>query len=129
MSAAEVDRAQPAGDIVLDVQGLEVDIPTAAGMLHPVRDVSFDVRRGETLCLVGESGCGKSMTALAVMDLLPRQARRTARRLRFEGQNLLDGAMEDLRGDRVAMIFQEPMTALNPAYSIGEQLTEGYLRH
>jgi peptide/nickel transport system ATP-binding protein len=117
------------GEILLEVEDLKVDIATGGGTLHAVRGLSFDVRRGETLCLVGESGCGKSMTALAVMDLLPRQARRTARRLRFEGQDLLQGAMEDLRGDGVAMIFQEPMTALNPAYSIGEQLTEGYLRH
>jgi peptide/nickel transport system ATP-binding protein len=114
---------------LLEVEGLKVDIATGGGTLHAVRGVSFDVARGETLCLVGESGCGKSMTALAIMDLLPRQARRTARRLRFGGRDLLGGAMEKLRGDRVAMIFQEPMTALNPAYAIGDQLTEGYLRH
>src|SRR4051812_25690311 len=69
------------------------------------------------------------MTALAIMDLLPTTATRNARRLRFEGRDLLGGAMADLRGDRVAMIFQEPMTALNPAYTIGDQLMEGYLRH
>ncbi|HEX8666725.1 MAG TPA: ATP-binding cassette domain-containing protein, partial [Beijerinckiaceae bacterium] len=116
-------------ETLLEVEGLAVDIATGGGTLHAVRGVSFDVRRGETLCLVGESGCGKSMTALAIMDLLPRQARRRARRLRFAGRDLLGGAMERLRGDRVAMIFQEPMTALNPAYPIGDQLTEGYLRH
>src|SRR3712207_6030529 len=116
-------------EALLEVEGLAVDIATSGGTLHAVRGVSFDVQRGETLCLVGESGCGKSMTALAVMDLLPRQAQRTARRLRFAGQALLGGAMERLRGDRVAMIFQEPMTPLNPAYPIGDQLTEGYLRH
>ena len=114
---------------LLEVEGLSVDIAIADGTLHAVRDLSFAVERGETLCLVGESGCGKSMTALAVMDLLPRQAKRTVRRLHFEGRNLAKGAMEALRGDRVAMIFQEPMTALNPAYTIGDQLTEGYLRH
>ncbi len=68
-------------DIVLDVQGLTVDIATPRGPLHAVRDVSFQVRRGETLCLVGESGCGKSMTSLAIMGLLPKAARRSTRRL------------------------------------------------
>jgi peptide/nickel transport system ATP-binding protein len=116
-------------EVLLEVEGLTVDIATGSGTLHAVRGVSFDVRRGETLCLVGESGCGKSMTALAIMDLLPTTATRIARRLRFEGRDLLGGAMADLRGDRVAMIFQEPMTALNPAYTIGDQLMEGYLRH
>jgi peptide/nickel transport system ATP-binding protein len=116
-------------ETLLEVDGLKVEIATAGGTLHAVRDLSFTVARGETLCLVGESGCGKSMTALAIMDLLPRQAKRTTRRLRFEGRDLAKGAMEELRGDRVAMIFQEPMTALNPAYTIGDQLTEGYLRH
>jgi peptide/nickel transport system ATP-binding protein len=96
-----------------------------------VRDVSFTVKRGETLCIVGESGCGKSMTALALMDLLPRRARRSGR-LCFGGRDLgsLDAAaMNALRGDRMAMIFQEPMTALNPAYTIGNQLEEVYRRH
>jgi peptide/nickel transport system ATP-binding protein len=116
-------------ETLLEVEGLKVDIATGGGMLHAVRNVSFTVARGETLCLVGESGCGKSMTALAIMDLLPRRAKRTARRLRFEARDLAKGAMEDLRGDRIAMIFQEPMTALNPAYTIGDQLAEGYLRH
>ena len=75
-------------DVVLDVQGLNVDIATARGTLHAVRDVSFEVRRRETLCLVGESGCGKSMTALAIMSLLPAVARRSARRLSFLGEDL-----------------------------------------
>jgi peptide/nickel transport system ATP-binding protein len=127
MSAAEMSS-----DVVLDVQGLEVDIPIDAGMLHPVRDVSFQVRRGETLCLVGESGCGKSMTSLALMDLLPRRAVRRARRLSFLGEDLATASRQrvnELRGDRMAMIFQEPMTALNPAYTIGEQLAEHYRHH
>jgi peptide/nickel transport system ATP-binding protein len=114
---------------LLEVEDLRVEIATAAGTLHAVRGVSFAIEKGETLCLVGESGCGKSMTALAIMDLLPRQARRRARHLRFEGRDVAKGAMTALRGDRVAMIFQEPMTALNPAYTIGDQLTEGYVRH
>ena len=72
-------------EVLLEVEGLTVDIATAGGTLHAVRGVSFDVRRGETLCLVGESGCGKSMTALAIMDLLPTAATRNARRLRLRG--------------------------------------------
>ena len=120
------------GDTVLEVEGLDVDIRTERGVLHAVRDVSFNVARGETLCLVGESGCGKSITSLAVMDLLPRTATRRARGLRFLGEDL-GGAgskrINDLRGDRMAMIFQEPMTALNPAYTIGEQLMEHYRHH
>jgi len=118
-------------DPLLTVEGLSVDIPVPAGTLRAVRDVSFSVKRGETLCLVGESGCGKSMTALALMDLLPRRAVRTGR-LRFGSHDLtcLDrAAMNALRGDRMAMIFQEPMTALNPAYTIGNQLEEVYRRH
>jgi peptide/nickel transport system ATP-binding protein len=127
-----MNAAEMSSEVVLDVQGLEVDIPTPAGVLHPVRDVSFQVRRGETLCLVGESGCGKSMTSLALMDLLPRRAIRRARRLGFLGEDL--GAatarrVNELRGDRMAMVFQEPMTALNPAYTIGEQLMEHYRHH
>ncbi|HEX7890791.1 MAG TPA: ABC transporter ATP-binding protein [Ramlibacter sp.] len=118
--------------IVLDVQGLHVDIRNAAGVVHPVRDVSFQVRRGETLCIVGESGCGKSMTSLAIMDLLPRAAVRRARTLDFMGEDLARAGtrrINALRGERMAMVFQEPMTALNPAYTIGEQLTEHYRHH
>jgi peptide/nickel transport system ATP-binding protein len=119
-------------DIALDVQGLKVDIATPNGPLHAVRDVSFQVRRGETLCLVGESGCGKSMTSLAIMGLLPKAAKRSATRLKLLGEDLAGASrrqMNALRGSRMAMIFQEPMTALNPAYTIGEQLTEHYRLH
>src|SRR5947209_3581019 len=117
---------------LLELEGLTVDIATPRGILHAVRDVSFRIERGETLCIVGESGCGKSMTAFALMGLLPRSARRTARRIALEGEDLTRAApqrLSRLRGDRMAMIFQEPMTALNPAYTIGDQLTEGLLRH
>ena len=119
-------------ETILDVDGLTVDIPVSAGMLHPVRDVSFSVRRGETLCIVGESGCGKSLTSLAIMGLLPKKAKLTARTLSFEGTELVglsERRMRDLRGDRMAMIFQEPMTSLNPAYTIGNQLEEMLKRH
>jgi len=119
-------------DALLQVENLSVDIGTSAGALHAVRDISFSVKRGETLCIVGESGCGKSMTSLAVMGLLPRQAKRRARQLIFSGEDLTRktaGELNALRGNRMAMIFQEPMTALNPAYTIGDQLMEGYRRH
>jgi peptide/nickel transport system ATP-binding protein len=97
-----------------------------------VRGVSLAVDRGETLCIVGESGCGKSLTALAVMGLLPSRARRGARRLALDGIDLMsasESAMADLRGSRMAMIFQEPMTSLNPAYTVGNQMEEMLLRH
>lgn len=119
-------------DLVLDVQNLKVDIPVSAGMLHPVRGISFSVKRGETLCIVGESGCGKSLTSLALMGLLPKTAIRTADRMDFLGQDIRDlreREMAALRGVNMAMIFQEPMTSLNPAYTIGNQLEEVYLRH
>jgi peptide/nickel transport system ATP-binding protein len=120
------------GERVLTVEDLRVDIPVAAGMLHPVQGVTFHVDRGETVCIVGESGCGKSLTALAIMDLLPKSANRTAVRLELQDQKLdgvAEAQMADIRGNRMAMIFQEPMTSLNPAYTIGNQLEEAMLRH
>jgi peptide/nickel transport system ATP-binding protein len=117
---------------LLELDGLTVDIATPRGVLHAVRDVSFRIERGETLCLVGESGCGKSMTAFALMGLLPQTASRTARRFRFEDEDLVrapPGRLGALRGNRMAMVFQEPMTALNPAYTVGDQLAEVHRRH
>jgi peptide/nickel transport system ATP-binding protein len=117
---------------VLEVEGLSVAIDMPAGRLHAVRDVDLQVGRGETLCIVGESGCGKTITALGIMGLLPRRARMGARRLRLEGTDLLAidaGARAALRGNRMAMIFQDPMTSLNPVYTVGNQIEEIYLRH
>jgi len=117
---------------VLEVEGLSVDIATPRGPLRAVRDVSFRVRRGETLCIVGESGCGKSITSLALMSLLPAAATRRASKLSLLGEDLLKASprrVNALRGNRMAMIFQEPMTALNPAYTIGNQLMESHLLH
>ncbi len=117
---------------LLDVKNLRVDLPTERGTLHAVRGIDLQVQRGEMLCLVGESGCGKSMTALALMGLLPRQARRTADHLRFDGidlQGLAGREMNALRGARIAMIFQEPMTSLNPSYTLGDQLCEALHAH
>jgi oligopeptide/dipeptide ABC transporter ATP-binding protein len=95
--------------------------------------VSFVLAPGETLCIVGESGCGKSLLSLAVMGLLPiPPARITSGAIRFDGEDLLTASrdrLSDLRGDRMAMIFQEPMTSLNPAFTIGDQIAEGVRRH
>ena len=113
---------------LLEVEKLEVGF----GRTAAVRGTSFTVERGETHCLVGESGCGKSVTALAVMNLLARNGVRRAARLAFQGedlQKLNDAGMSRLRGNAMAMIFQEPMTSLNPAYTIGSQMTEVMRRH
>ncbi|KAA0020954.1 ABC transporter ATP-binding protein [Salinicola corii] len=117
---------------LLEVKNLRVDLPVEAGTLHAVRGIDFHVERGEMLCLVGESGCGKSMTSLALMGLLPRKSRLSADHLQFDGIDLTtlsERRRSDLRGARMAMIFQEPMTALNPAYTLGNQLCEGLIRH
>jgi peptide/nickel transport system ATP-binding protein len=117
---------------VLEVKNLCVDLPLPAGMLHAVRNVSFSLKKGQTLSLVGESGCGKSMTALAIMNLLPPGAIRQAETLLFEGRDLMDSGesgMLGIRGARMAMIFQEPMTSLDPCYTIGNQLEEALLEH
>jgi peptide/nickel transport system ATP-binding protein len=119
-------------DRILTVEGLEVSLPVPSGTLNAVQGVSFHVDRGETVCIVGESGCGKSLTALAIMDLLPKRGRRVARELSLLGDPIVgvtETTMSDLRGNRMAMIFQEPMTSLNPAYTIGNQLEEALLRH
>jgi len=118
--------------VLLEVENLQVELPTQNGPLRAVRGIDFHVERGEMLCLVGESGCGKSMTSLALMGLLPRRAKRQATRLRFDGvdlQALDDRGMAKLRGNRMAMIFQEPMTSLNPVLTVGEQVAEVLRRH
>ena len=115
-------------DPVLSVEDLRVRF----GPTEAVRGASLAVARGETHCLVGESGCGKSVTALAVMGLLAKGAVRTAGAVRFGGQDIAglgDRALNRLRGDRIGMIFQEPMTSLNPAYTVGSQMTEVFRRH
>ncbi len=117
----------------LIVDNLRVEIPLAVDSIHPVRGVGFALEKGETLGIVGESGCGKSLTSLAIMGLLPKRAIRTADRLELDGLDLLSLSDKQLasqiRGNRISMIFQEPMTALNPVYTIGRQLTQVMLLH
>ena len=119
-------------DRVLDVKNLSIDIPLAEGMLHAVDGIDIHVDKGETLCIVGESGCGKSLTSLAVMDLLPKKAIRRLERLDLAGASILDYSeqqMSNIRGSKMGMIFQEPMTSLNPAFTIGNQMVETLQRH
>ncbi len=114
---------------VLEIENLRVGFADGTAA---VRGVSLKVARGETHCLVGESGCGKSVTALSTMNLLARGARRSADVMRFHDYDLTslsDRDMARLRGDKIAMIFQEPMTSLNPAYTIGSQMAEVLERH
>jgi peptide/nickel transport system ATP-binding protein len=119
-------------DRLLDVERLTVSFPSAAGEARVVNDVSFGIRRGETLGLVGESGSGKSMTALSIMRLVPRPGRIAAGAIGFEGRNLLalpEAAMREVRGARISLIFQEPMSALNPVFTVGDQIGEALLVH
>jgi len=117
--------------MLLEVANLNIDLPTSEGTRRVVRDLSFSLGRGRTLGVVGESGSGKTMTALALMGLLPEGAIVSGAAL-FEGRDLgkLDESqMRTLRGDRIAMIFQEPMTALNPLQAIGSQIAEPLILH
>ncbi|WP_119168132.1 ABC transporter ATP-binding protein [Algihabitans albus] len=117
---------------LLDLAGLRVTLPTADGPLEAVRGVDLWVERGETLCLVGESGCGKSMTALSLLRLLPPRAHWSVDRYAFDGRDLLadrGASVEALRGAHIGMVFQDPMTALNPTFRIGDQLSAVYRRH
>jgi oligopeptide/dipeptide ABC transporter ATP-binding protein len=126
---------QPAAPIasgaVLDVKDLTVEFPTDDGIVHAVRGVSFTLEPGQVLGIVGESGSGKSVTSLAVMGLLPRSARIRGE-VNFQGRNLLklpDKEQAKIRGKQIAMIFQDPMTSLNPVYTVGWQLQEAILAH
>ena len=118
---------------LLDVRNLRTTFSTDDGELAAVDGVSFQVQAGKTLAIVGESGCGKSVTALSIMGLVAQPPGRvTADSMRFEGRELLGlspSALQDLRGSAMAMIFQEPMSSLNPAFTVGEQIVEGLLRH
>jgi peptide/nickel transport system ATP-binding protein len=123
----------PAGDTLLSVEDLRVVFRDAEGReTVAVDDGRFRVARGATVGIVGESGSGKSVTALAIMGLLPRQGATATGRIAFDGLDLLtqpEAVLRDLRGDRIAMIFQEPMTSLNPSFRVGDQIVEAIRRH
>ncbi|MFA9460853.1 ABC transporter ATP-binding protein [Thiohalorhabdus sp. Cl-TMA] len=131
MSPAKAASAARRGDPVLALDGLTVSLG-AEGRRIPVDGVSLELKAGETLCVVGESGCGKSMTALACMGLLPEVARVRAGQIRFQGRDLVGAGAKDwrrLRGEAMAMIFQEPMTSLNPVFRVGRQIAESLQVH
>ena len=116
---------------ILRVADLKTYFFTQDGVTRAVDGVSFDVAQGDTLGIVGESGCGKSVTALSVMRLLPpRLGRTVGGSVTFEGRELLalsEAEMREIRGNRIAMIFQEPMTSLNPVLTIGDQIAEAVM--
>ena len=119
--------------VLLEVRDLRTCFTTDEGEFTAVDGVSFEVHAGKTLAIVGESGCGKSVTSLSVMGLVPPAAGSIrAGSIRFEGQELVGApqeSLQNLRGNGMAMVFQEPMTSLNPAYTVGEQIMEALLRH
>lgn len=119
-------------DVLLSIANLDLQFQGEDGTVRALQNVSFDIRAGETLAVVGESGCGKSVTALAAMGLLPANAEITGGSIHFAAANLLQQSARDwqaLRGHGIAMVFQEAMSALNPVLTIGEQLMEPLLQH
>ena len=119
-------------DPVLEVRDLHVEIPTTRGVVHAVDGASFTLERGGVLGLVGESGCGKTMTLRAILGLLPHPARIVSGEVLYDGVDLVrasKAALRDVRGRAISFIFQEPMTALNPVMRVGAQIAEGPQRH
>lgn len=117
---------------LLEVKNLETQFPTRAGLVRSVNDISFYIEEGELLGLVGESGCGKSITALSIMRLISPPGKIAAGEIAFKGENLLKASedrMREIRGNDIAMIFQDPMTSLNPVFTIGEQIAEALRLH
>jgi len=117
---------------LLDVENLQVHFRTADGVNRAVDGVSFHVNEGETLAIVGESGCGKSVTAMSILRLIPQPPGRVAGSIRFQGKDLLalpEHDMRDIRGNAISMIFQEPMTSLNPVLTVGRQIGESLRLH
>ena len=121
------------GKTLLSIQHLSTHFFTEQGLVRAVQDVSFDIGSGRTLAVVGESGCGKSVTALSVMRLIPFPPGKIVEGdIQFDGQSLLslsDGRMRQIRGNEIAMIFQEPMTSLNPVFTVGNQIVEAIVLH
>ena len=117
---------------IIQVRNLHVKFRTLGGVLHAVRGIDFSLFEGETLGIVGESGCGKSATAKALVQLNPRYSSELSGEVLYQDENLLaysERAMRQVRGKEIGMIFQDPMTSLNPTAKIGRQIMEGYLRH
>lgn len=117
---------------ILSVEDVVVDFHLYQGILTAVNGVSFSLQRGDTMGLVGESGCGKSVTSMSIMGLNPSPPAVTRGRIMFNGENLLEKnerQMERIRGDQIAMIFQEPMTSLNPVFTVGQQISMGISAH
>jgi peptide/nickel transport system ATP-binding protein len=130
---AEAAASSAPKQAALEVTGLQTYFYTRDGIVRAVEDVSFHVDRGETLAIVGESGCGKSMTALSIMRLIPDPPGRiVGGRIVLDGQDLMElseAQMRDVRGNDISMIFQEPMTSLNPVMRIGKQISEALILH
>ncbi len=117
---------------LLEVSGITTSFKTANGFLPAIEDVSFAIEKGETLGIVGESGCGKSVTSLSIMQLLTANGKIESGSIKFDGKELVglkDGDMRKIRGNDIAMIFQEPMTSLNPVHKIGRQIGESLRIH
>ena len=137
MSAAALPRQpeapEPASDALLQVEDLKTVFHTEVGIVHAVDGVSFEVNSREVLAIVGESGCGKTVTALSIMGLLPRPAGQiVGGSIRYRGRDMVRMHPEErraMRGDRIAMIFQDPLTALNPVHRVGAQIAELMLAH
>jgi len=124
--------SEPSMSHLLEVTNLETHFPTRAGLVRAVDGISFHLDAGELLGLVGESGCGKSITALSIMRLIAPPGKIVSGEVLFDGKNLLklsDSEMRQIRGDDVAMIFQDPMTSLNPVFTVGEQIAEALRLH
>jgi ABC-type dipeptide/oligopeptide/nickel transport system ATPase component len=130
---ALVDPGSTPAETILEIENLQTHFFTAAGVVRAVDGVSYSVRSGETLGVVGESGCGKSVTALSILRLVANPPGRiVGGAIRFEGTNLLDlseSEMEGIRGNDISMIFQEPMTSLNPLLTVGRQIAEAIALH
>lgn len=128
MMSTAMDTPEP----LLKVENLSVEFAGRSGVAPVLNEVSFEVAAGETLCLVGESGCGKSMTALAIMRLIPDPGRISSGKIALRGDDLASYNLNEIRrirGNKISMIFQEPMTALNPVYSVGDQICEPLRLH
>jgi len=126
-----LNKDESASDVVLDVDNLTVEFPTDDGLVKAVRGVSYQLRRGDSMGIVGESGSGKSVTSMAILGLLPKTARITGS-VKLHGDELLgrsEKSYAELRGNKIAMIFQDPLTSLNPVYTVGYQIGEAIQAH